>query len=154
MPGVVGAKATLGLTGAAKRSSFEKALRQTMDTLNMLAPTDAEAKVRLSPRWIDMNAPFRISFSSRASVTMGWSLTRIDNSQLLFQRDISTAAESNGGDGTARTVGVGRVALMTNIASALSCIDKAAYGAAPQDCALSPNFQYKAPTYIIMFLPG
>ena len=93
MPGVVGGKATLGLAGAAKRSSFEKALRETMNKLNMLATTDAEAKVRLSPRWIDMDAPFKISFSSRASVTMGWSLTRIDNGQLLFKRDITTAVQ-------------------------------------------------------------
>ncbi|MBU0657216.1 MAG: hypothetical protein EPO45_14310 [Sphingobium sp.] len=154
MPGVVGGKATLGLAGAAKRSSFEKALRETMNKLNMLATTNAEAKVRLSPRWIDMDAPFKISFSSRASVTMGWSLTRIDNGQLLFQRDITTAAQSKGGNGTDRMVGVGRVALMTNIASALNCVDRAAYGVARQDCALSPNFEYKAPTYIFMFLPG
>jgi hypothetical protein len=51
-------------------------------------------------------------------------------------------------------VGVGRVALMTNIASAMRCIDMAAYGQAPQDCALTPGFNYRAPTYKFLFVPA
>jgi hypothetical protein len=153
MPNVVGASATGGIMGAAKRSSFEKALRETLEKLNLLAPSESEAKVRLSPRWINMEAPFKISFSSRAIVRMGWSLKRIDNGQPLFDRDISTAAESKGGSGSERAIGVGRVALMTNIASAVRCIDLAAYGQAPQDCALTPDFTYKAPIYRFMWVP-
>jgi hypothetical protein len=154
MPGVVGASATGGIMGAAKRSSFEKALRETLAALNLLAPSEAEAKVRLSPRWISMDAPFKISFSSEATVRMGWSLTRIDNGQRIFDREIATSAQSRGGSGSERATGVGRVALMTNIASAARCIDQAAYGQAPQDCALTPGFTYRAPTYQIMFVPA
>lgn len=153
MPGVVGAGATGGIMGAAKRSSFEKALRETLEKLNLLAPNAADAKVRLSPRWIDMDAPFKISFSSRATVRMGWSLTRIDNGQRIFDREIATSAESKGGSGSERATGVGRVALMTNIASAVRCIDQAAYGQAPQDCALTPDFTYQAPTYRFIYVP-
>lgn len=153
MPVVVGASATGGIIGAAKRASFEKALRETLEKLNMLAPSPVEAKVRLTPRWLGMDAPFRVSFSSRTSVRMAWSLVRIDNGQVIFNREITTSAESKGGDGTSRATGVGRVALMANIASAAVCIDKAAYGKAPQDCALTPAFTYKAPVYRVMFLP-
>ncbi|WP_420145641.1 hypothetical protein [Sphingobium sp.] len=153
MPGVVGASATGGIMGAAKRSSFEKALRETLEKLNLLAPDDATAKVRLTPRWIGMDAPFRISFSSQATVRMGWRVTRIDNGQAIFDRDIETSAESKGGSGSERATGVGRVALMTNIASAMRCIDMAAYGRAPQDCALTPGFTYHAPTYRFVYLP-
>lgn len=154
MPGVVGTSATAGIMGAARRSSFEKALRETLDKLNLLAPSEAEAKVRLSPRWIGMDAPFKISFASDATVRMGWRLTRIDNSQRIFDRDIATSAESKGGSGSERATGVGRVALMTNIASAMRCIDLAAYGQAPQDCTLTPGFTYHAPTYKFLFVPA
>ncbi|MEC3948356.1 hypothetical protein [Sphingobium sp. HWE2-09] len=154
MPGVVGASATAGIMGAAKRSSFEKALRETLDKLNLLAPNETQAKVRLSPRWIGMDAPFKISFSSEATVRMGWRLTRIDNGQRIFDQEIATSAKSKGGSGSERATGVGRVALMTNIASAMRCIDLAAYGQAPQDCALTPDFTYKAPTYHFMFVPA
>lgn len=153
MPAVVGTSASLGIMGAAKRASFEKALRETLNKLNLLSPDAAQAKVRLTPRWIGMDAPFKISFSSNATVRMGWALTRIDNGQTIFQRDIETSAESRGGDGSARATGVGRIALMTNIASAMSCIDKAAYGQAPANCALTPDFAYSAPTYTIIFVP-
>lgn len=145
MPATVGASATMGLMAAAKRSSFEKGLRDTLDRLNMLAASDADARFRLTPKWQGMDAPFRMSFSSRATVRMGWSLTRIDNGQEIFQRDIATSAEAKGGDGNRRSIGVGRVALMANIASAALCLDKAAYGRAPQDCALTPQFKYQAP---------
>jgi hypothetical protein len=145
MPATIGASSTLGLMAAAKRSSFEKGLRDTLDRLNMLATFEAEAKFRLTPKWLGMDAPFRISFTSRAKVRMGWSLTRTDSGQEIFQRDIATSAESKGGDGSRRAIGVGRVALMANIASAARCLDKAAYGQAPQDCTLTPQFKYDAP---------
>lgn len=153
MPSVVGAGATLGLSGAAKRSSFDKALRDTLAALNMLAPSVADARVTLKPRWVSMEAPFKIGFSSKATARLAWTLTRIDSGKILFQREIATSAESRGGDGTSRANGVGRVALMTNIASVALCLDKAAYGQAPGDCALNPAFTYHAPTYTIMFIP-
>lgn len=153
MPSVVGSGATGGLIGTAKRSSFEKALAETLEKLNMLAPTEADAKVRLSPKWIELDSPLRISFSSHATAQLAWRLTRIDNGQEIFSREIETSAESRGGSGNDRAVGVGRVALMANIASAVVCIDKAAYGKAPDDCALKPAFTYRAPTVRIRFLP-
>lgn len=145
MPNVVGASATAGFIGAAKRSSFDKAVRETLEKLNMLAPTDADARFRLSPRWLGMDAPFRISFSSRATARLDWKLNRIDTGQQIFRREIATPSEAKGRDGSLRAVGVGRMALMTNIASAAVCIDAAAYGHAAADCALTPGFRYEAP---------
>jgi hypothetical protein len=146
MPNVVGASATAGVMGVAKRSSFENGLHETFDKLNMLAPTEAEAKFRLTPRWIRLEAPFRISLSSRATARLSWTLTRIDNGQQIFQQEIATSAESSGGYAVSRAIGVGRVALMANIASAAACLDKAVYGQTPDDCALVPLFTYQAPT--------
>lgn len=154
MPSVVGASVTSGFIGAAKRSSFDKALRETLDKLNMLAPTDAEAKFRLSTHWQGLDAPFKISFSSQATARLSYMLTRIDNGQRIFERQIATSADAHGGEGGARAIGVGRLAIMTNLASVALCLDKAAYGHAPEDCALTPGFTFRPPRPpIILFIP-
>jgi hypothetical protein len=39
-----------------------------------------------------------------------------------------------------RDNGIVRAAIAANFASAANCIDRAAYGTAPSDCALTPKF--------------
>jgi hypothetical protein len=120
------------------------ALRETLDRANMLAPPGVQPKARLVVRWAGLIAPSRISFSSEATATLSYSLIRIENGQELFRRDISTASRSTGGDASDRLKGNARLAILTNLASAVLCLDKAAYGQAPADCALTPQASYRA----------
>ena len=62
----------------------------------------------------------------------------------MFEREISTYSKSTGGDGADRLKGNARLAIMTNLASAVLCLDKGAYQRAPADCALSPAATYRA----------
>lgn len=140
--------------GPAKRAAFVTALTGTLDRLGMLAADPAQARFRLAPSWLDMDSPFRISFKSKATVRMAWRVTRADTGKTIFAREIATVAESSGGSAPERKKGVERVALMTNIASAAGCIQQAAIGRPPGDCALTPGFTYRAPNPpVVMFLP-
>lgn len=140
--------------GPAKRAAFVAALTDALDRLQMLSKDPATARFRLTPRWLNMDSPFRVSFSSRATARLAWQLERIDDGRTIFRREIATTAESRGGSASERKKGVERVALMTNIASVAACLDKAAYGRAAADCALTPNFTYHAPAPpLIMFVP-
>lgn len=140
--------------GPAKRDKFVTAVNETLGQLGMLATDPTKARFRLTPVWIGLDSPFKISFKNRATVHMSWRLTRIDTGQTIFSRQIDTSAESSGGDASARVRGIERIALMTNIASAAVCLDKAAYGNAPTNCALTPGFTYRAPSPpMVIFIP-
>ena len=142
LPPIVKSSA-LNVFGAAKRSSVNKALRETVDKMNMLAPDAQAAKVRLSVRWGGSETPFRIATSNVASATMHYRLARIDDRRILFERDITTSVEGGGVDAAMRDDGIVRAAIGANFASALNCIDRAAFGSAPADCALEPKFSVR-----------
>jgi hypothetical protein len=110
---------------------MNEALRQALESANMLAPPGSQPKVRLAVRWAGLKAPAK-------------SLIRVDTGQELFRRDISTFSRSTGGDASDRLKGNARLALLTNLASAVVCLDKAAYMRAPADCALTPLATYQA----------
>lgn len=143
---IAGMEALPDRVGPAKRESFAAALTTTLDRLGMLASDPARARFRLTPVWVAMDSPFKISFSSKATVRMGWRVSRIDNGKTIFSREIATFAQSTGGSAPERRKDVERVALMSNIASAVRCIDRTALGKPPADCALTPGFGYRAPT--------
>ena len=124
---------------------MNEALRQTLDHANMLAPPGAQPKARLLVRWGGLDAPQKISFSSEAAATLSYTLIRVQNSEQLFRRDIRTVSRSSGGDASDRLKGNARLAILTNLASAIVCLDKAAYQQAPADCALQPQMTYRAP---------
>ncbi len=150
MPEKVGAF----LAPITKRVEMDEAIRETLDKANMLAPAGTPPKFRLSVRWVSFFAPQKISFSSEASAEIAYTLTRIDSGAQIFTRIIRTAATARGGDGTARLQGNARMALTTNLASAWVCMDKAAYGNAPADCALTALARFQAPRPpIIIFGP-
>jgi hypothetical protein len=150
MPNKVG-KFLVPITSA---KEMNEALRETLERANMLAPPGTQPKARLQVRWGDLNAPSKISFSSEATATLTYTLFRIENGQELFRREISTASRSTGGDAADRLKGTARLAILTNLASAVLCLDKAAQMKAPADCALRPQANYRArrPSTVI-FVP-
>ncbi len=131
---------SLNFIAAAKRSSINAALRETLQRMNLLAPTAATARKRLEISWKGGRAPFHIGTSNTATVTLQYRLVRIDTGQLLFDRAITTSAKGGGVDASMRDNGVMRAAISANFASAANCLDHAAYGTAPHDCALTPLF--------------
>jgi hypothetical protein len=141
MPEKVG-KFLVPITSA---KEMNEALRQTLDRANMLAPPGAQPKARLLVRWVGLDAPQKISFSSEATASLSYTLIRAQNGEQLFRRDITTVSRSTGGEGSDRLKGNARLAILTNLASAIVCLDKAAYQRAPSDCALQPRMTYRAP---------
>ncbi|WP_242125970.1 hypothetical protein [Sphingobium sp. Sx8-8] len=131
---------SLNWIAAAKRSSINMALRESLERMNMLASNTGAARARLIVGWGGDSTPFRIARRNRTTVTMHYRLIRIDNGQLLFDRDISTSVEGGGVDASMRDNGIVRAAIATNFASAVNCLDHAAFGEAPADCALVPLF--------------
>ncbi len=125
---------------AAKRSSIDKALRESFERMNLLAATPADARFRLTVTWLGSHTPFRIATRNTASTSLHYRLVRIDTGQLLFDRDVVTSAKGGGLDAAMRDNGIVRAAIAANFASAANCLDHAAYGTTPADCALVPNF--------------
>lgn len=139
LPGTVGSS-KLNFIKAAKRSSINKGLIATFERMNMLAPDAGAAAARLEVTWIGNRAPFKIGSRNVASATLRYRLTRIDNGQVLFDREITTSVEGGGVDASMRDNGITRAAIAANFASAANCLDRAAFGTAPADCALTPQF--------------
>ena len=130
----------LNFIAAAKRSSINAALRESFQRMNLLAPDTATARTRLNVSWSGSRTPLRIGTDNSTTVTFHYRLVRIDNGQLLFDRDITTSAEGGGVDASMRDNGIVRAAIAANFASAANCLDHAAFGTAPADCALTPKF--------------
>lgn len=139
LPATIGSSA-LNFIKAAKRSSVNTALRDSFQRMNLLAPDAGAAHVRLSVRWIGSRTPFHIGSHNTTTATLQYRLTRIDTGQVLFDREITTAAEGGGVDASMRDNGIVRAAIATNFASAANCLDHAAFGKAPSECALTPKF--------------
>lgn len=139
LPASVGSS-PLNFIHAAKRSSVDAALQESMRRMNLLAPDGMPAHVRLSVRWGGSRTPFHIGSHNVASATLHYRLVRIDDGRLLFDRDITTSVAGGGADASMRDNGIVRAAIAANFASAANCLDRAAYGTAPADCALTPRF--------------
>ena len=86
--------------------------------------------------------------ANNATARLRYSLVRLDNGQRIFDREIRTSSYTRGGDAAKRLKENARLAIVTNIASGIVCLDKAAYGLAPEDCTLTPQFRlvsYRVP---------
>jgi len=81
-----------------------------------------------------------------ATASLRYELTRIDTGQMLFGRNVTTKIDGSrsGADGGMSTR---RAAIAVNFASAAACLDKAAYGRAPANCALTPKFSVVSRRY-------
>lgn len=139
LPATVGSS-SLNFIPAAKRSSINAALRETFERMNFLAPAGAGAHVRLLVSWEGSKTPFHIGAHNQATATLRYRLLRIDTARVLFDRSITTAVAGGGADASMRDNGIVRAAIAANFASAANCIDRAAYGNAPGECALIPKF--------------
>lgn len=128
---------------------MNEAVRRTLDAAKLLAPAGAHPKATLKVRWVALDAPVKISFSSEATATLGYTLTAADG-RLLLQRDIRTHTEAEGGVASERLRGNARLAIATNLASALVCLDRAGQGRDTGECTLTPTAEYRAPPPVIL----
>jgi hypothetical protein len=117
-------------------AEFDAALRQTLRDTAMLAEAGAPPRARLVVTWREIDAPARIGAGSRAAVLIGYELRRVDTGATIFQREIRTQSNSHGGDASERLKANARAAILANIASATLCLQRAAVGTAPADCAI------------------
>lgn len=131
----------------ARPSTINDGLRDTLKLMNLLAPTDAEARVRLVAHWGGMAVPSKfMARTKQVTTTIGYRLTRIDSGAVLFDRQIETTVDERGA-GLDGGMGAARAATAVNFASMAACIDKAAYGRAPDNCALTPKFSVSVSRY-------
>jgi hypothetical protein len=127
---------------------MNEAVRRTLDAANLLAPSGSQPKATLRMRWVAFDAPVRVSSGSEATATLSYTLTSADGRQLL-DRDIRTHTEAEGGVASERLRGNARLALATNLASALVCLDRAGRGHDAGNCTLRPAVDYIAPAPVI-----
>lgn len=130
----------LNFIAAAKRSSINAALVETFSRMNLLAASPAAGRKKLIVTWKGDRTPFHIGTSNSTTVTLHYRLVRVDSGQPLFDREITTEARGGGVDASMRDNGIVRAAIAANFASAANCLDRAAFGTAPADCALTPMF--------------
>ena len=130
----------LNFIAAAKRSSINAALGETLRRMNLLAESPATGRKRLIVTWKGDATPFHIGTTNSTAVTLHYRLVRVDSGRPLFEREITTRAKGGGADASMRDNGIVRAAIAVNFASAANCLDRAAFGTAPADCALEPAF--------------
>lgn len=118
---------------------LDGAVRTTLDKAEMLASSGEKPEYRLTVRWLGLDAPMRVSFHSTATATLRWTVTHIPDGEEVFSSEVATPYETGGGDAARRRRAVARFALLTNIASGVTCIDRAATAPPPSDCALTPK---------------
>ena len=102
-------------------------------------------RTRLRVSWRQFDLPFHIGISSTATVAINYELSRIDNGQVIFSREIRTRASARGGNAATRAQETRRAAILANIASSDSTSEKAAVEQAPEDCAVNPVGSFSAP---------
>lgn len=152
---VVGVPERVGATFnlVARAKEINAAIRATLDRSNLLAPDGGTPSTILKVSWVDFDLPFKISFSSSASVTVRYELRRVDTGQIIFRRDVTTTSRASGGPGDVRARSTGRAAILGNIAGAIWCLDKAAYGQAPQNCAAQAGGSIPIQTRTYVYQP-
>lgn len=130
----------MNFIAAAKRSSINAALSETLRRMNLLASVPTSGRKRLITTWMGNKTPFHVGTHNATSVTLHYRLERVDTGQILFDRDITTSTVGGGMDASMRDNGIVRAAIAANFASVANCLDRAAYGTAPANCALTPQF--------------
>lgn len=80
-------------------SEFNQSLHSTLASANMLARSPAEARARLRVTWRRFHLPLQIGLTTRATVAVHYELSRIDNGQVIYSREIVTQAVGRGGNG-------------------------------------------------------
>lgn len=130
-------------------SEFNAAVRSTLASANMLARSASDARARLRVTWRQFDLPFRIGLSSRARVAVRYELSRIDNGQMIYSREIVTEAASRGGEASARARGTGRAAILTNIASMSICLEQAPFNPPSDACLVRPSGRFSAPITVV-----
>jgi hypothetical protein len=134
-----------------RASEFNAALRSTLASANMLARSPGEARARLRVTWRRFDLPFRIGLTSRASVAVRYELSRIDNGQLIYAREIVTEMRARGGAGDARARGTGRAAILANIASLTLCLERAPFEPPSDRCYARPTGRFAAPITVVTY---
>lgn len=126
----------------ARPSTINEGLRDTLRRMNLLAPIESDARARLTTRWVSADGDSMFARGKSASVAFHYTLSRIDKGSVIFDRQIDTGAKTSGSapGGSMQTL---RAAVAVNFASMAYCLDKAAYGNAPNDCALTPLFEVR-----------
>jgi hypothetical protein len=120
----------------AKPAEFDGAIKTALEQSGMLAAPQAAPSARLHVTWRWIDAPAKIGSSAQAKVAVAYELRRIDSGQTIFQREVTSEARTTGGrDASQRVRHNARKAIQRNIAAAIICLDLAAYGRAPGDCA-------------------
>lgn len=126
----------------ARPSTINAGLRDTLRRMNLLAPVESDARARLTARWVSADGDSIFARGENASVALHYTLSRMDTQSVIFDRQIDTEAKASGSalNGSMQTL---RAAVAVNFASLAYCLEKAAYGDAPGDCALTPLFEVR-----------
>lgn len=126
----------------ARPTTINNGLRDTLKHMNMLAEDQADAKARLIVTWVSIEPSSLFLARDTASATLAYQLVRMDNGATIFQRTIKTTIEASGSH-LDTSMGARRGAIAANFASVAACLDKAAFGTDPADCALRPLFKVR-----------
>ncbi len=126
----------------ARPTTINNGLRDTLKYMNMLAEDQADAKARLIVRWVSIEPSSIFVARDTASATLAYQLVRMDNGETIFERTIRTTIEASGSHLDTSMSGR-RGAIGANFASVAACLDKAAFGNDPADCALQPLFKVR-----------
>lgn len=127
-----------------------EALQSDLRDANMLVDPGRQPKAILRVSYRSLDLPLAIGFSSNATAVFLYQLRRLKDGEVVFAREITTQAKFAGGDAASRLVGTGRAAVMANLASAVRCLDLAAYGRAPMDCGLVPTGEFSNPMQLYL----
>jgi len=149
MPDKIG----LFMNSFVKSKEFDEALQSSITTAGMHVQQGDTAKFNLAVTWLSFESPFKISFSSHATVLIRYELSRVDTGAIIFRRDVSTSAAASGGNAADRQKGVARASIAANLAGGIWCLEEAAYGRAPDNCGTSAEGEFAAPfTYTVPYL--
>lgn len=129
-------------------SEFNQSLRSTLASANMLARSPAEARARLRVTWRRFHLPLQIGLTTRATAAVHYELSRIDNGQIIYSREIVTQAVGRGGNGAIRGQGTGRASILSNIASITHCLEQAPFTPPSDACILRPVGRFSAPIVV------
>ncbi len=150
---IVNVPAKIGtfMNAFARAEDLNDALNDGMASAGMRSTSTARGIFRFTATWVSFDSPFKIGASSRASVTIRYELRRIDSGAVILQREITTSTSSSGGNAADRQRGTARAAIAANFAGAIWCLEQAAYGKAPENCAVSPVGSFSAPIIVPLF---
>lgn len=129
------------------------ALADTLAASGMQARDPQSAPYHLAVTWLTFESPFKIGTSSRAKATLRYELRRTGSEEVIFRRDVTSAAEASGGDASARQRGTVRATLSANLAAAMWCMEQSPLGKAPAVCTATPVGSFGAPVPVAIPVP-